>query len=248
VYTSVMISQRISVIIPTHNRPDMLGQALASVQAQGERNWEAVVADDGDGSGIELVRVIADERIRAVRNEGVGQVAARNTAIRHATGDVIAWLDDDDWWEDNGHLSRLKEALVTPALVHSHGYFVFSDKNKRLPYELPATPESMRKDNTLLTSSVAYPKFFHDELGLFDESVEGYFDWDWHLRVLDAGYALRTINSRDVCYRLHAGGRSNEAANPKRLKGFEAFKQKNGLEVEIKNHLVVFDEANAVYQ
>jgi glycosyltransferase involved in cell wall biosynthesis len=243
-----MASQLVSVIIPTYNRPDMLGQALASLQAQSERVWEAVVVDDGDGSGLELVRVIADERITALRNNGKGQVDARNTAIQASSGNVIAWLDDDDWWEDTSHLSRLQEALVTPALVHSHGYFIFSDKNnKRLPYELAATAESMRKDNTLLTSSIAYPKFFHDELGLLDPNVEGYFDWDWHLRVLSAGYPLHTIESKDVCYRLHSGGRSSEAAHPKRLKGFEALKQKHSLDIQIKNHLVVFDEANAVY-
>lgn len=242
-----MTPELVSVIIPTYNRPDMLCQALASLQAQTERTWEAVVVDDGDGSSLGLVQSIADARIRAVMNEGKGQVEARNTAIQAATGDVIAWLDDDDWWEDVNHLAHVKAALTTLALVHSHGYFVFTDKNnKRLPYELSATPASLRKDNTLLTSSIAYPKAFHDELGLLDPTVEGYFDWDWHLRVLDAGYPLHTIESKDVCYRLHSGGRSSEAASPNRLKGFESFKQKHQLEIEIKNHLIVFEEAQAV--
>jgi glycosyltransferase involved in cell wall biosynthesis len=236
-----------SIIIPTCNRPDMLRQALSSLQAQTLTTWEAVVIDDGDGGGVDLVQTLGDKRVRALMNEGKGQVSARNVAIQHSSGDMIAWLDDDDWWEDTYHLTRVTEALKTPALVHSHGYFVFTDVEQRLPYDLPATPESMRRDNTLLTSSVAYPKVFHDDLGLLDESVEGYFDWDWHLRVLNAGYPLRTIESKDVCYRLHAGGRSNEAANPKRLKGFEAFKQKHGLDIQIKNHLVVFDETNAAY-
>jgi glycosyltransferase involved in cell wall biosynthesis len=242
-----MASHLVSVIIPTYNRPDMLGQALASLQAQSERVWEAIVVDDGDGSGIDFVQSLRDERIRALNNEGVGQVDARNTAIRGARGSVIAWLDDDDWWEDVHHLERVEGALTTPALVHSHGYFIFKDKNKRLPYDLPATVESMYKDNTLLTSSIAYPKFFHDELGLLDTNVEGYFDWDWYLRVFAAGYPLHTLNSKDVCYLLHSGGRSSEAAHPKRLKGFEALKQKHGLDIAIKNHLTVFDEAHAVH-
>jgi hypothetical protein len=116
-----------------------------------------------------------------------------------------------------------------------------------VPYELPATSESMRKDNTLLTSSVAYPKFFYDELGPLDENVEGYFDWDWHLRVLDAGYPLRTIESKDVCYRLHRDGRSNEAASPTRLRGFETLKKKHNLDIQIKNHLMVFEENQSVH-
>jgi glycosyltransferase involved in cell wall biosynthesis len=247
VYTLTMTSRFVSVILPTYNRPEMLRQALVSLQSQTVATWEAVVVDDGDGSGVDLVRGLADERIRALMNEGKGQVVARNRAVEQAQGDIIAWLDDDDWWGDTNHLVRVLETLQKPALIHSHGYFVFADTNQRLPYDLPATPESMRKDNTLLTSSVAYPKFFHDELGLLDTTVEGYFDWDWHLRVLNAGYELRTIESKDVCYRLHSGGRSNEAANPQRLKGFQAFKQKHQLDIEIKNHLQVFEEAHVVH-
>jgi glycosyltransferase involved in cell wall biosynthesis len=241
-------SKLVSVIIPTFNRPDMLHGALGSLQAQSDPTWEAVVVDDGDGTGLDLVQHLGDNRIRGLMNKGKGQVGARNTAILESKGDIIAWLDDDDWWEDKGHVERVKKALEVPALVHSHGYFVFTDENnQRVPYELSATVESLRKDNTLLTSSVAYPKFFHDELGLLDENVEGYFDWDWHLRVLNAGYPLHTIESRDVCYRLHSGGRSSEAASPQRLKGFEALKQKHDLEIHIKNHLVVFEEANALH-
>jgi glycosyltransferase involved in cell wall biosynthesis len=227
----------------------MLMTALESLQAQSDPTWEAVVVDDGDGRGLELVKEMCDNRICAFMNKGKGQVQARNTAILESKGDIIAWLDDDDWWEEKGHIERVKKALEVPALVHSHGYFVLTDKNdQRVPYELSATPESMQKDNTLLTSSVAYPKFFHDELGLLDENVEGYFDWDWHLRVLDAGYPLRTIESRDVCYRLHGGGRSSEAANPQRLRGFGALKQKHDLDIQIKNHLVVFEEANTIHK
>jgi glycosyltransferase involved in cell wall biosynthesis len=243
-----MTPEPISVIIPTYNRPEMLRQALESLQAQTDPAWEAIVVDDGDGRGLDFVEQLGDKRIRALMNKGEGQVQARNTAIQAATGDIIAWLDDDDWWEDKEHIERVKKALETPALVHSYGYFVFTDKhNKRTPYELSATAESMRKDNTLLTSSIAYPRYFHDELGLLDPTVEGYFDWDWHLRVLDAGYPLHTVESKDVCYRLHSGGRSNEAASPQRLKGFEALKQKHTLEIQIKNHLMVLEENQGVH-
>ena len=47
---------RFSVITPTYNRPDFLHEALLSVQRQRGVTWEAVVVDDGDGSGVEVVQ------------------------------------------------------------------------------------------------------------------------------------------------------------------------------------------------
>jgi glycosyltransferase involved in cell wall biosynthesis len=76
-----MTPELISVIIPTYNRPEMLHQAVASLQAQTDPVWEAVVVDDGDGTGLDLVGQLGDNRIRALMNKGKGQVQARNTVM-----------------------------------------------------------------------------------------------------------------------------------------------------------------------
>lgn len=85
----------VSVLIPTYNRPQLLLRALRSLQLQLYPDWEAVVVDDGDGSGILAAHSLRDPRILGVRNEGRGQVHARNTGLAHATGSIIALLDDD---------------------------------------------------------------------------------------------------------------------------------------------------------
>jgi hypothetical protein len=93
-----------------------------------------------------------------------------------------------------------------------------------------------------LTSSLAYPRALHAELGPFDANVGGYFDWDWILRVLGAGYELRTLETPGVCYALHERNASGEVASPRRLRDFHAFVQKHGLVLAIKNHASLLEE------
>lgn len=238
---------RVSVLIPTYNRPERLTRALRSLLAQTHTDWEACVVDDGDGRGLAAALDLRDPRIRARRNDGQGQVDARNTALLHATGDAVAFLDDDDWWEDQAHLARVVRVLEPgPALVHRHSFMVFEEAGKevrREVFELPTTPQSLRQNNTVVASSLAYPRPFHDELGPFDPLVGSYYDWDWILQVLDAGYPISTIPTPGVCYTVHTGGASAVAANPKRLKFFERFREKHRLSVTIKNHASLLAES-----
>lgn len=238
----------ISIVIPTKNRPIRLANNLAKLSAQSYSQWEALVIDDGDGLGARAATNINDKRIKGYQNVGCGQVDARNTAITLAKGGIIALLDDDDWWEDVEHLQKVVDVFQTKSvLVHSHGWVIIEEDNlpkEYIPYTLPATAQSLLKNNTLLTSSIVYPKKWHQELGLFDRSVGGYFDWDWYIRVIKAGYDLHTITSLGVCYLQHSQNGSKVVHGERRKRDFTAFQEKHGLELEIKNHMVVLSEIN----
>jgi glycosyltransferase involved in cell wall biosynthesis len=239
---------RVSVLIPTCNRPAYVARALRSLLSQTHTDWEALVVDDGDGRGLAAAAAFGDPRIRARRNDGRGQVDARNTALAHATGDAVALLDDDDWWEDAEHLARVVAVLEGgPALVHRHSFMVYEEDGQETARELFAlstTPQSLRENNTVVASSLTYPRAFHTELGPFDPDVGSYYDWDWILRVLDAGYPIRTLPTPGVCYTVHAGGMSAVAATPKRLAYFGRFRQKHGLTITIKNHASLLAETD----
>jgi len=100
-----------SVVIPVFNRADLLGDALASVLAQCEQDFEIVVADDGSKDDPKaVVDRIADPRIRYVRQENRGGGAARNLGIDRARGVFIAFLDSDDVFLPN-HLATMRRLL-----------------------------------------------------------------------------------------------------------------------------------------
>jgi len=90
----------VSVIIPTHNRADMLCRAVDSVLKQTLTDFELIIVDDGSTDDTcRRIEAHTDPRIRYIRHQlGKGASAARNTGIRHAHGNYIAFLDDDDEW------------------------------------------------------------------------------------------------------------------------------------------------------
>jgi succinoglycan biosynthesis protein ExoO len=93
---------KVSVIMPTYNAAHFLPRAIESVCAQTLTDWELIVVDDGSTDGtVEVIRdYLTDPRIRFLQNpQNMGPSHARNRALDVATGQWIALLDADDWYE-----------------------------------------------------------------------------------------------------------------------------------------------------
>ena len=86
---------RVSVVIPTHHRPVLLAEALASVQSQTFTDWEAIIVDDASNPPVTVDE--RETRIRVIRHHSsLGGAASKNTGINNATAEILAFLDDDD--------------------------------------------------------------------------------------------------------------------------------------------------------
>ena len=91
--------KQVSIIIPLYNTERYVQLALESALAQTYKNIEVIVIDDGStDDGVNICRRIRDERIRIIQQENRGLSGARNTGIRHAKGEFVAFLDADDLW------------------------------------------------------------------------------------------------------------------------------------------------------
>ena len=100
---------RISVIMPTHNRPVLLAEALASLRAQTFSDWEAVIVDDA--SSPPVTADDRDARIHVLHHKvAQGGAAAKNTGIKSALGEILAFLDDDDLYAPQ-YLERALDIL-----------------------------------------------------------------------------------------------------------------------------------------
>ena len=102
-----------SIVIPVFNRASKLGDAIRSVLAQGEQDFEIVVVDDGSSDDPEAVaRAFRDPRILFMRQPNRGGGAARNAGIDLARGRFVAFLDSDDAYLPN-HLANMRTALAS---------------------------------------------------------------------------------------------------------------------------------------
>ena len=94
---TVAVRPRFSVVIPVHNRADVVGRAVASVLAQTFASVEVVVVDDGStDDSVAAARAVADGRVQVLRQDHSGVAAARASGMRRAHGTWVLFLDPDD--------------------------------------------------------------------------------------------------------------------------------------------------------
>ena len=216
-----------TAVIPLYNGAAFVGRALASVLAQTERDWEAVVVDDGStdgGAGAAAVEAAAradpGRAIRLIRQANKGLGGARNAAIRASTGRWLALLDQDDVWYP-AKLARLGEA----AAADPQAAILCHDEAIRRGGALegiqtfgPADPDMFRallfSGNRLTTSGVAVRRDVFDAVGLFEEErSRAQFGEDYDLWLRAALHGFKFVFLREVLGEsvLHADNHSVRA-------------------------------------
>ena len=181
----------ISVVIPAYNRARTIIEALKSVQVQTYRNWEVVVVDDGSNDNtcqIVAEYAIQEPRVRLLRHEkNRGGQAARNSGIKAANGEWIAFLDSDDQFLPNSLSLRLAMAQRDNiSVVHSGAYI--QRKNEALQkHYVPKWSGNIYK-KVLGSEGPVFPallikKEALEQIGYLDERVVAYQEWDTSIRL-----------------------------------------------------------------
>jgi len=198
----------VDVVVPTNRVSPYLESALASVVAQTYANWRLVVVDDGSGRGDELERIV--DRVdgaRILHRENGGAAAARNTGIADGTGEVVAFLDDDDVWPP-GRLEELVRALERDrGAVGAFGDGVDID-DRGVAFDSWHTPQATSAE--YLRGAVPIPRITtlavrrsaFDDAGTFDEAFGLSQDTEFTLRLLRHGRLVST-GTVLVEYRRH---------------------------------------------
>lgn len=210
---------RVSVIIPTYNHAHYLPLAIQSVLDQTYTDWEAIIVDDGSTDDTAaVVAQFTDPCIHYIHQENQGLSAARNTGIRAAQGDYLAFLDADDGWEP-GFLRRCVGVLAADATlagVYVRNYFI--DENGAVLPRLGGQvvpPAAFRSRNleggffpphaALVRAAVVH------QVGPFDTQLTSVEDWDLWIR-LSERYQMQGIPLPLVRYRVYPGSMSTDSA------------------------------------
>ena len=175
----------VSVIMPLYNAEKFLPETIESVLNQSYRDWELIIVDDvSTDNSFEIAKrySLLDSRIKVLQlseNSG-GPARPRNTGIREANGEYIAFLDADDVWESDKLSSQL-EFLKDREKAFTSCRASQIDKNGRLIEGMKRvfsfwkgrkskrSLEDLMRNNFIITSSVLIEKKY---LGRFDESKD----------------------------------------------------------------------------
>jgi glycosyltransferase involved in cell wall biosynthesis len=177
----------ISVVIPVFNRSHLLARTLDSVFRQTYPTTEIVLVDDHSSEDIE--RAIKKYPVRAFKSQGKGVSAARNTGIREAYGDWIAFLDSDDEWAPEKLQKQWEHLQQNPEcrFVHTNETWIRQQKIVPQPAKYQKSGGSIFAKCTdaclIAASSVVARKDLFFEVGLFDETFIVCEDFDLWLRI-----------------------------------------------------------------
>lgn len=192
-----MTSPTVSVIIPAYNAAEYIGETLDSVYAQTFSDFEVIVVNDGSPDTEDLERALArfPPSLRYLTQENSGAAAARNTGIRAAEGEFVAFLDADDTWlpaflEKQVELLSRRQADVVWADALIYGDSPLSGRTfmQVQPSHGEVTPESLLSVKvTVLTSTVVSRRQPVLDVGLFDVSLRRGQDFELWLRLARHG-------------------------------------------------------------
>lgn len=185
-----------SVVIPVYNKAEFLPQTIQSVLDQKFKDFEVIAVNDGStDQSLEILRAFNDARIKIIDQKNHGLSQARNIGIAVASGNRIALLDADDFWNTE-HLETLKQLgqLFPKAGVLGTGYVEEYANGKlvapQLNLENTATPQLIPdffianlKQPLVGQSSIAFEKSVITGCGGFNPNITYAEDVDFYIRV-----------------------------------------------------------------
>jgi glycosyltransferase involved in cell wall biosynthesis/MoaA/NifB/PqqE/SkfB family radical SAM enzyme len=183
----------VSVIIPTHNRPEKLKVAIQSVLDQTYPSIEIIVScDDGKKEAEAVVQAFNDSRIKYTEVPvNSGPPVSRNAAFQLAQGDYCAFLDDDDIYYTEHLLTAMRHIDEKTAVVYTDATRVtwlkeegkYRQIEKRIPYSFDFDRNALLVGNITPINCVVFKHSLARAMGYFDENLFTLEDWDFWIRL-----------------------------------------------------------------
>lgn len=205
----------VSVVIPAFGRRDACRRAVESALNQSLAPYEVVVVDDGSAPPLRLD--LADERVRLVRlPANMGPSVARNRGVKAATGDWVAFLDSDDYWQEDKLARQLAGHRPSERVLLACNVTV-ADEGGTHPYNVSAPRPPLDEwvlvhRQSLQSSGLILPRVLMLEYP-FDERLRHFEDWDLVLRLGRAGVAIDYVADCLATYDK-SGQRDGSACRP----------------------------------
>jgi len=204
-----MAAKLISVIVPAYNREKYLAKTLDSIFAQDYRPIEVVVVDDGSTDGTASIARLYPE-VRYFYQPNLGPAVARNTGLAECTGELISFLDADDYWVE--HVLRIQsDYLATrPELGSIMGkVWNFLDAGATLPNWISEDMMTEEGGGWNLGASLTH-RWVFERVGHFNTAYQHGEDLDWFARAREAGIPIYLMPTVLLRRRIHKDNLSKD--------------------------------------
>ncbi len=206
------MNELVSIIMPSYNTAQYIGESIKSVQAQTYENWELIIVDDcsTDNTDTAVDPFLSDERIRYLKNSrNSGAAVSRNYALREAKGKWIAFLDSDDLWLPD----KLEKQINF--MTENNYKFTYTDykiclNGSWLPYIYtgPSVVNKRKMKNYCYFSTITV-MYDRDYVGLVQiEDVKKNNDYAMWLKIIEKSPCYRLPDCLS-CYIKHDGSISS---------------------------------------
>lgn len=236
---------KVSVIMPTYNAGRFIEKAIRSVLTQTYENFELIIIDDASADNTEsIVRSFTDSRILYHKAERIGHPAGvRNTGLRLATGELIAFLDSDDLYFPETLEKLTRPLLKNPELISVYGFAFSMDEDENPiqqtvnlipnpqakpskgepPYVLP--PNYNHTWKSIITSRIScllpgliIRRSAWEQIGFFNETLCGPEDYEFYVRMFLHHYdGVYCLSDYVYQYRVHAASLTKAPEHYQRL-------------------------------
>lgn len=186
----------ITAIIPTYNRAEFTLRAIKSIQNQSLHVKQIIVIDDGSTDNTK--ELLHHEDITYIYQKNQGVSSARNTGIKNAKYEWLAFLDSDDVWEKDKIKEHISLHVNNPELLASYSDETWIRNGKTIKLKAYQQKEEPTFVNSLRLCKIGVSTFFchkklFENVGLFDEHLQVCEDYDLWLRIL-LQYEIKLIN------------------------------------------------------
>ncbi|WPU98344.1 glycosyltransferase family 2 protein [Mucilaginibacter sp. cycad4] len=204
---------KISVITPSYNQGAFIEQTILSVIGQQYPNLEYIIIDGGStDSTLEVIKKHEDHITYWVSEPDSGQSQAINKGFALATGDILCWLNSDDYYLP-GALLDISSKISVNRTDLLYGNCIHLNEKDNQAYGSPFDPLKnwdITHGDYIIQPSSFWTKQAFECIGPLREDLHFGFDWEWYARALAKGVNFIPSAKYYSVYRLHGDQKSND--------------------------------------
>jgi len=209
---------KISIITPSFNQGQFLETTILSVIGQGYPNLEYIVIDGGStDQSVEIIEKYQKDIDYWVSEKDSGQANAINKGFRKATGDILAWINSDDYYLPNTlfKVSRSIQNVLEPALIHGGCIHTHEDSLHVFARNEDNVKCKLKYKDPLVQPATFWTRKLWEMTGNLNEAINYVFDWEWYIRASEFATFIHIKDHLSV-YRKHpehksgSGGQKRE--------------------------------------